>query len=170
MACWNKLVQALGIPAKVDNPSWEKTKGEMVAECANRQLLVQLMPKSISCSSPTKGRWQGRGVEHCGYCLPCLIRRAAILRALRTDSTVYTATNLTSHVLDTRQAEGQQVRSFQLAINRLNQRPNLAVLLIHKSGPLADQTPAEMSALAEVYRRGLNEVAALLATVNTRPS
>jgi hypothetical protein len=170
MACWNKLVQNLGISAKLENPYWDKTKGEMVAECANQPLLAKLVPKSMSCSSPTKGRWQGHGVEHCGYCLPCLIRRAAVRRGLGKDSTVYTAANLASHVLDTRQAEGQQVRSFQLAIDRLNQRPDLAALLIHKSGPLVDETPAGKSALAEVYKRGLSEVAALLTNVRTQPS
>jgi hypothetical protein len=170
IACWNKLLQILGIPGKVENPYWAKTKGEMVAECANPELLKQLVPKSMSCSSPTKARWQGHGVEHCGYCLPCLIRRAAIRRGLGADTTTYTIPSLLSHTLDTRQAEGQQVRSFQVAIGRLSKRPDLARLLIHKSGPLIDQTPQEQAALAEVYARGLNEVAALLANVQTRPS
>jgi len=170
MVCWNKLLQLLGLPGKLENPYWDMTKGEMVANCANQILLAQLVPKSMSCSSPTKGRWHGRGVEHCGYCLPCLIRRAAIRRGIGTDNTTYTIPNLLSHTLDTRQAEGQQVRSFQLAINRLSERPDLAKLLIHKTGPLIHQTPGERVALAEVYARGLAEVAALLANVQTRPS
>jgi hypothetical protein len=170
MSCWNELVAALGIPGKLENPYWKRTKGEMVAECANQPLLARLVPKSMSCASPTKGRWQGHGIEHCGYCLPCLIRRSAIRRGLGTDSTAYTVKNLASHVLDTRQAEGQHVRSFQLAIGRLNQRPQLAALLIHKSGPLIHETAAGKAALAEVYSRGLGEVAALLANVRTRPS
>lgn len=170
MASWNKLLQLLAIPGTVENPYWHKTKGEMVAECPNQTLVAQLVPKSLSCSSPTKARWLGHGVEHCGYCLPCLIRRAAIRRGLRTDTTKYTVSTLLSHTLDTRKAEGQQVRSFQLAINRLNERPDLARILIHKSGPLVDRTPGEKAALAGVYARGLGEVAALLVNVQTRPS
>jgi len=170
LSCWNKLVHLLGISAKAENPYHVKTKGEMVTECANPPVLAKLIPKSMSCSSPTKGRWQGHGIEHCGYCLPCLIRRAAIRHGLGKDPTTYTVANLAGHVLDTRQAEGQQARSFQVAIDRLSQRPGLARLLIHKSGPLLDATAAEQTALAEVYRRGLDEVAALLANVRTRPS
>jgi hypothetical protein len=62
------------------------------------------------------------------------------------------------------------VRSFQLAIERLSARPDLATILIHKPGPLSDETPARRLALAEVYRRGLAEVGALLAGVMTGPT
>lgn len=170
MARWNDLLFALGISGRVENPFWDKTKGEMVANCANQMLLARLVPSSLSCSSPTKGRWKGRGAEHCGYCLPCLIRRAALRRGLSVgDPTSYTVPDLTANVLDTRQAEGQQVRSFQFAIERLQERPELAALLIHKQGPLSDESAACRAALAEVYRRGLDEVAALLVDVQTRP-
>jgi hypothetical protein len=171
MARWNDLLDALGIQGRVENPYWDKTKGEMVANCANRALLSRLLPDALSCASPTKGRWQGRGIEHCGFCLPCLIRRAAILKGLRgTDPTAYTIPNLAAHVLDTRQAEGKQVRSFQFAIERLHQRLELAALLIHKPGPLTDESPAHKTALADVYRRGLDELAELLTGVRAAPS
>lgn len=171
MARWNDLLAALGIPGRVENPYWDKTKGEMVANCANRALLSRLLPDALSCASPTKGRWQGRGIEHCGFCLPCLIRRAAILKGLgTTDPTSYTVPDLAAHVLDTRQAEGKQVRSFQFAIERLHERPQLAALLIHKPGPLTDESPARKTALADVYRRGLDELAELLTGVRAAPS
>ena len=170
MARWNDLFAALGMDVRVDNPYWDKTKGEMVTECANRPLLATLLPESLSCSSPTKARWKGHATEHCGYCLPCLIRRAAIRKGLGTDdNTPYTVSNLAANVLDTRKAEGQQVRSFQFAIARLQRQPELASILIHKPGPLSDQTDDQKKSLAEVYRRGLDEVAALLANVQTKP-
>ncbi len=81
IARWNELLETLGIDGRLSNPYWDKTKGEMVVECKNADLLVNLVPKSLSCSSPTKSRWKGRGVEHCGYCVPCLIRRAALIAA-----------------------------------------------------------------------------------------
>ena len=167
MARWNELLDLLGIPVKVENGYWNKTKGEMLAQCANGSVLEKLLPNSLSCSSPTKGRWQGRGVEHCGYCLPCLIRRAAVRSALGRDPTTYTIANLAQQVLDARQVEGRQVRSFQLAIDRLQREPALATLFIHKPGPLGDQTSAQRIALAEVYKRGLEEIAALLANVRS---
>jgi hypothetical protein len=112
----------------------------------------------------------GRTTEHCGYCLPCLIRRAALRQGLGSaDNTSYTV-DLTAGILDTRQAEGQQVRSFQFAIERLRQRPQLATLLIHKPGPLCDESPARQSDLADVYRRGLEELGTLLAGVRAEPN
>jgi hypothetical protein len=170
MSCWKNLVKILGITATVENPYWSKTKGEMIAECANLELLRVLIPDSMSCSSPTKGRWQGQGIQHCGYCLPCIIRRAAIRRGLGSDATTYTLSDLDGHPLNTREAEGQQVRSFQVAIRRLEATPAIASALIYKSGPLVDQGDEQKQALAAVYSRGLLEVAAILANAETRPS
>jgi hypothetical protein len=171
MARWNELLATLGIACRIENPHWDKTKGEMVDACANKVVLASLIPSSLSCASPTKGRWQGHGIEHCGYCLPCLIRRAALEKGLGRgiDPTVYTLSDLAAHPLDTRQSEGQQVRSFQFSMERLRARPDLAKLLIHKPGPLFDE-PARLNDLASVYQRGMNEVAALLAAVQTRPN
>lgn len=171
IARWNELVTQLGIPGRIENPYWDRTKGEMVAACADGALLRALAPSSLSCSSPSKGRWQGLGTQHCGYCLPCLIRRAALEAGFGrgADPTTYTLSDLTARPLDTRQSEGQQVRSFQLAIERLRARPDLATILIHKPGPLSDEPAARQTALAGVYRRGLKEVGALLAGVRTQP-
>lgn len=171
IARWNVALQELGLNGHIKNPYWDKTKGEMVAACSNGTLLRQLIPSSFSCASPTKGRWQGISTQHCGYCLPCLIRRAALVTGLRPDSdpTVYTIDNLTDRVLDTRQSEGVQIRSFQLAIERLRARPGLAPILIHKPGPLFDESPARQDAIAGVYRRGLEEVGELLTGVRTGP-
>ena len=171
IARWNDALAALGIGGHIENPYWDKTKGEMVAACANGALLQRLSPTSLSCAAPTKGRWQGHSTQHCGYCLPCLIRRASLLKGFGpgADQTVYTIDDLTARPLDTRQSEGVQVRSFQLAIERLRARPSLAPVLIHKPGPLFDESPPRQAALAEVYRRGLEEVGALLAGVRTRP-
>jgi hypothetical protein len=171
IARWNDALTALGLEGRIENPYWDKTKGEMVAACANGALLQRLAPVSLSCAAPTKGRWHGLDTQHCGYCLPCLIRRAALLKGFAPDAdpTVYTVDDLTARALDTRQSEGVQVRSFQLAIERLRARPALAPILIHKPGPLFDESPVRQASLAGVYRRGLDEVGALLTGVRTQP-
>jgi hypothetical protein len=171
IARWNDFLAALGISGQIENPYWDKTKGDMIEACPNRALLTSLIPDALSCSSPTKGRWQGQGIGHCGYCLPCLIRRAAILRGLGSpDPTSYGISELSGKTLNSQKADGQQIRSFQFAIERLRRRPNLASLLIHKPGPLFDESPARQSTLAEVYGRGLSEVAVLLTNVCSAPS
>jgi hypothetical protein len=62
------------------------------------------------------------------------------------------------------------VRSFQYAIERLRARPGIAKLVIYKPGPLGSDDPDHINALAEVYRRGMEEVAAIRVGVRTRPS
>ncbi|MDR2220247.1 MAG: hypothetical protein LBE24_06670 [Methylobacillus sp.] len=171
MARWNDLLVALDIDGEIRNPYWDKTKGEMAAACRNPALLKELVTDSLSCSSPAKARWLGHGIQHCGYCLPCLIRRAALTAAwgAENDPTTYTIPDLHAQPLDTRQATGVQVRSFQYAIERLKGKPQLANLLIHKPGSLADEA-AHLNQLADVYRRGLGEVARLIDGAEARPS
>lgn len=166
IARWNELLDVLGIDGELVNPYWDKTKGEMVTECTNRDTLDEAIGHSMSCSSPAKARWKGEPQGHCGYCLPCLIRRASLAG---NDPTMYSLGDLTENTLDTRQAEGQQVRSFQLAINRLARRPDLARALIHKPGPLFDY-PDRIDTYADVYQRGLEEVRKILVGVKTAPS
>ncbi|WP_319408732.1 Qat anti-phage system QueC-like protein QatC [uncultured Desulfosarcina sp.] len=171
-ARWNELLTLIGIPGKVENPYWNRTKGEMVAACTNSDLLRRIAPISLSCSSPSKGRWQGLGIQHCGNCLPCLIRRAAFEKGFGpgVDRTTYTLTNLTDRPLNTRQSEGQAVRSFQMTIQRLQDRPELARILIHKPGPLSDESPARQDALAAVFLRGIQEIGSFLEGVRTIPA
>jgi hypothetical protein len=173
IARWNELLPTLGIEGIVKNPYWDMTKGEMVSKCQNPTLLKKLATNSMSCSHPANARHlgiSGRGIEHCGYCLPCLIRRAALEKAWGTgnDETPYTITNLNDRALNTKEAEGVQVRSFQYAIERLKKQPQLAKLLIHKPGSLADEI-AHLDQLADVYRRGLLEVGQLISSAQTRP-
>lgn len=169
IARWNDAIQGLGLEGRIENPYWDKTKGEMVMECANAGLLHTLAPVSLSCASPTKGRWQGLDVQHCGYCYPCLIRRAALAKGLRpaSDPTAYTIADLTARLLDTRRSEGVQIRSLQFAIDRLRTRPGLASTLIHKPGPLCDESPSRQAGIANVYQRGLAEIGEFLRGVRT---
>ena len=170
MARWNELISLLGLQGKIENPYWNKTKGEMVENCANLALFQQILPESLSCASPTKGRWQGRSAGHCGYCLPCIIRRAATETGLGTgnDPTSYAIQDLSAQPLNTNKADGRQIRSFQLAIKRLQENPGIERVLIHKLGPLTDEAK-NLAALAGVYRRGMAEVSSLLSDVETRP-
>lgn len=169
LARWNQLLALLGIAGHLEDPYWKKTKGEMVEECKNQELLKALTPMSLSCSSPTKGRWKKQPPGHCGYCMPCLIRRAAVQHAWGKgkDPTDY-AQDLHARKLNAGEAEGQHVRSFQLAIERLDANPAVMSVLIHKPGSLAD-VPNRWKALAGVYGRGMQEVSSLLSRVVTKP-
>lgn len=167
MRSYNALLRKLGIPAKVVNPYAFKTKGEMVANCKNQSFLGKYANVTMSCASESKSRWQKLPPGHCGFCLPCLIRRASMLRWKKGDKTSYHL-DLNARVLNSEKAEGDNVRSFQLAVQKLNGDIRRARVLIHKSGPLGSESK-ELEDLAKMYLRGMNEVSELLKGVTTSP-
>ena len=113
--------------------------------------------KSFSCSSVNSANIRTGLSQHCGHCLPCIIRRAAIHRAFpKSDPSRYMDSEV-SKLINNRETKGEQIRSFQYAIEKVKKNTNAKTLMIHKSGPLEDDDEY-LSELAEVYFRGLMEV------------
>lgn len=165
MARWQDLLDALGIDAVLENPYRFSTKGEMLANCHNASLAQRHLAETISCSSIAKARWKRLPLGHCGFCVPCLIRRAAIMAAFENDPTRYTLADLTARRLDAASAEGEHVRAFQMMARRLRRQGTLPRILVHKSGPLSDYPEADVAQYADVFRRGIQEVDRVTAPV-----
>ncbi len=73
------VLPKVGLSNPITNPYEFKTKGEMVAECRNADLLVQGVQETVSCAKAGhKRHWDNRTARACGRCVPCLFRRAAI--------------------------------------------------------------------------------------------
>ncbi|MEE4209267.1 MAG: Qat anti-phage system QueC-like protein QatC [Parvularcula sp.] len=169
IASMQRLIDALALDVELNNPYRHMTKGEMVANCADKAFLETIVANSMSCSSPAKARYKKLSPRHCGYCVPCLIRRASLEVGLHgDDETLYTIKDLKGHTLASDQPEGEHVRSFQLMAKRIKTKPDLAKILVHKPGPLHDK-PDEIPEYADVFRRGVLEVAELLKGVRARP-
>ena len=170
IAGMKRLTGAIRLPVSFSNPYRHMTKGEMVSDCADGSFLRKVVGNSMSCSSPAKARYMGLSPRHCGYCVPCLIRRASLKGGLGAkDPTPYTVKNLRAQTLATDRAEGEHIRSFQLMTKRIKKNPRLAHILVHKPGPLID-APDEISDYADVFRRGILEVGKLLRGVKAMPS
>ncbi len=76
----NALLSTIGLNHKITNPFAFSTKREMVLQYKDKPGFLANIHKTISCSHPRNGRWQGITVpENCGYCYPCLIRQSALL-------------------------------------------------------------------------------------------
>jgi hypothetical protein len=165
---WNDLLHAIGVAGRVANPYWDKTKGEMIAECRDQERLRLNLPLSLSCAHPSAGRFSHAVHAHCGVCVPCLIRRAAIEHAwgAGNDPTGYRVETLRERAWDSCKAEGQQIRAYEYALSRLRQRPEIASVLIHKPGPLIEDLD-KLERLTCVYRQGMAEIGALLNGVRT---
>lgn len=169
MASMQQLLDRLGLQVSLRNPYRHQTKGEMTKDCADKSYLKTVVASSMSCSSPAKARYRGLSPRHCGYCVPCLIRRASLKAGLGIDDpTLYTVEDLSAQTLRSDRAEGEHVRSFQMMVARLRERPELAGILVHKPGPLIDAA-AEIPAYADVFRRGVLEVASILDDVVVEP-
>lgn len=129
---------------------------------AGKSSILEMVENEVKlASSPGKARWKQLSQQHCGYCVPCLIRRAAMHKAFGDDGTVYTETSI--YEMQNKNAEGMgiQLRSFQYAIDKIKQDRNRALFYIHKPGPLP-QDDEYLRELADTYIRGLLEVDAFI--------
>lgn len=172
MARFDELLRELGLPIRLENAYRFQTKGVMAKNCADTTFLKKEAKHTMSCSSPAKARWaqeeDARQPKHCGHCVPCLIRRAAILEGWGADDTPYQIPNLRAKILDSSKAEGSHVRGFQIALSRLAKKPSRSKLDIHRPGPLTDY-PNDVAAYEKVYSEGLHEVGRLLTGVRAKP-
>ena len=147
-----KLLQTLlnnvDILVQLKNPYQFKTKGEMVLECNDKRFLETNLSKTMSCSHPDIGRMRGeRKAMHCGYCLPCIVRLAALKRAGITDTSAYRDKQFQRGAI-----ANEIFNSYRLGIARFN--PRYAFLTIQQSGCLTDN----IDMYTQLYIRGMNEI------------
>ncbi len=75
----NLILKKVGMKNPVDNPYALKTKGEMVAECRDQNVLKSAYSMTRSCAKANRRQyWTHRTARGCGVCVPCLFRRAAL--------------------------------------------------------------------------------------------
>jgi len=157
MGLLQQLLINLGLKIKLYNPYQFKTKGEMIIECKDSAFLKANISQTMSCSHPDLGRYSGNASpSHCGNCLPCIIRRAAIEHAYQNDSSNYRDKDF--------QIKGAKdnLRSFKLGIrDYLNSKIDTA-LTIQISGAIVNN----IDNYCGVYERGMNELKSLLDKYN----
>jgi 7-cyano-7-deazaguanine synthase in queuosine biosynthesis len=146
-----KVLDAAGLRVHVTNPYQYKTKGEMLAECCGQNLLMGQAHRSTSC-----GRFKRYGYNHCGRCLPCLIRRAAFNRWGVKDRTPYKYKSLSKN--DKEHARSDDVRAAAVAVADVKANGLDAWLGASLSYSLIDNKDE----LRKVAGRGLEELAKLL--------
>lgn len=66
----------------IQRPYQGFTKGEMIKNCKNKSTLMKYISNTTSC-----GRFGYYNYQHCGRCVPCLVRRASFLSAGIDDNT-----------------------------------------------------------------------------------
>ena len=81
---FQQLLDNTGLKITIENPYQDKTKGEMLKECLNQDVLKSYASRTTSC-----GRYRVHKHQHCGRCVPCLVRRAAFKKWGVKDDTKY---------------------------------------------------------------------------------
>lgn len=77
---FNTALTALGFDIRVENPFAYQSKTDMVQAVDDPGILGALQ-RSVSCAHAGNLWREGAKFTHCGYCVPCLYRRAAFLGA-----------------------------------------------------------------------------------------
>jgi hypothetical protein len=152
-----EVLKELGLKTTLFNPYLYYTKGEMVENCKNRQLLEQVYKQSISCSHPDVSRFKKQSPgKNCGYCVPCLIRRASLKRAGLED--VYLV-DVVANPPSSFKKSGSDYQSFMLALKHLKDlKPHHIPLHISSAGSLSFLGSSNLQKLSEMYLRGMKEV------------
>ena len=75
------IIAKLGLRQGVINPYEKMTKGEMVRSCADKNYLLRIVASSNSCGKRSKHQYNydDRKASHCGRCMPCMYRKAALI-------------------------------------------------------------------------------------------
>jgi hypothetical protein len=113
-----------GLVQPLANPYQAQTKGEMLLHCRNQGLLRELFARTVSCSRPVVARWQRRPAGACGYCYPCLMRRAALHRLGWDDGGDYRLDVLAAPEHLTHRTRGRDLRALLLALKTWEDSPS----------------------------------------------
>lgn len=138
------IFNRVGIDCNIINPYQFKTKGQMILECSNRNLLQSLVSNTVSCS-----HWKRRN-QQCGVCVPCTIRKASLLRGGIQENVSYYNTP-TNALREPNQRD--DVMALLIAIAQ-KEHKNISTWILN-SGPLPEN---DLEAYQNVFVQGLDEV------------
>jgi 7-cyano-7-deazaguanine synthase in queuosine biosynthesis len=151
LARLQRILDAAGLRVRIENPYAEKTKGEMLRDCADQTLLKAEAVRSTSC-----GRFQRFNYRQCGRCVPCQVRRAAfVVWGGVPDTTGYVYEPLGND--DDDHAGFDDVRSVAMALAAIS-TDGLDVWL---GNALGSPMITNRAALRAMVERGLAELARL---------
>lgn len=144
----------LGLKNPLIDPLALKTKGECVTQCSDPELLSILASKTVSCSHASRRQdWRRKKATNCGYCVPCLFRRAS-LHAAELDSGKDYGIDVCADELtvDSAGVSADDLRAVTSGLRRFNIDANIrkAITSVALVQPIGDYV--------DLVRRGLTEV------------
>ncbi|EFE14790.1 TPA: hypothetical protein IUY54_002269 [Enterococcus faecalis] len=151
MNLFQKILNILGINVRLENPYQFLTKGQMMNNCLDKEFLSRNIINTMSCSHPEQARWSGCSDPiHCGYCIPCTIRRASINEFCSPDPTLYRYLNYQNKI-------GKETHNaLRIALQKYEKSNHFMV--VQRSGSLI----SDIKKYVSVYEEGMEEIRRLL--------
>lgn len=163
----NQILQLVGLNHTISIFYWDKSKGEIVAEHKGNLVFQDNAHRTLSCSHPCLSRYDrkyDKSIEipcNCGYCYPCLIRRASFL-AIGKDNTVYNSVYKLNSEFITQysklQGRASDLKAVLFSLRRYSKHKDdkeyIRTLLV-RQGPLS---MVEITAYERLYHKSMNEL------------
>jgi hypothetical protein len=160
MNLYQDLLDELGLSIHLETPFRFMTKGEILLSSKNMRVLKEGLLVTHSCSRPTYLQFKGLGQKnHCGHCLPCIVRRAATARAGLID--VKYAMDIQKENPSANRTEGKDLFAIKTALKRLATLESPLIFYVLKAAPLSG-SKADIYQYVDVYRRGMDELGTFL--------
>lgn len=148
-----QMIGVAGFRNPIENPLQDKTKGEALQLCLDQMTLLRLAHETVSCAHPSRRAiWRRRSAINCGYCVPCLIRRAAFHRIGQDDGTEY-GLDVCAGELD---LDANVAADLRAILDFLDQTRSRAAVedRVHVTGPLGERFQTSV----DLVTRGLDEL------------
>lgn len=152
-------IAALGMNNPIKLEYRFMTKGQMVQRVCDDSGFVAGWEKTMSCAHPAANRWSGgSSSDHCGYCFPCLIRRASLFSAGLDDASQYAHDVITAPPSNGCK-KAEDLYALRIGVARFAGLSEArSVFEVLKSGPI----PQDVTTYMQVFKRGIDELKAFL--------
>lgn len=160
MVLFRNLLRRLGLEREVRLPFRFSTKGSMLQNASDAAFVASYAHETLSCAHPNPFRYDHeRPQDQCGYCVPCIIRRAAMARVGLDDPDRYRYDVVREPDALTK-TKASDLRAFEVALTGAQRGVGLREVL--RAGPLSTDSAEEIARYIDVYHGGLTEVADFL--------
>ena len=142
----------------------------MMERCLDLGFLKTTAHKTVSCARPNQeARWRRKNLRkegekipiHCGYCTPCIIRRAAMSRIGIDDKDDYVV-DVLNNPLSNKEEKKRDLRAFLIALEKMRSIKTPLLFSILESGPIPGEEEV-LKRYVSVYKDGMIEVDKFLA-------
>jgi 7-cyano-7-deazaguanine synthase in queuosine biosynthesis len=151
------LIGVLGFENGIENPLEDQTKGETLRNCRDRATLMRIAGQSVSCAhSSRRGGWLRRSAGNCGYCVPCLIRRAAFHQVGKDRGSDY-GIDVCAGEIDMESRIASDLNAMLDCLHSVRTKSEIEER-IQMTGPLGSRLEGSV----ELIQRGLDELRAFI--------